>query len=94
MLGITGVDITQPGYEGFQIQSINDNSCLVGTSARVGDIITGIQNVRVKNGVSLRNELSKYKVGNKITLDLMRVDTQTGAKNNFKVTCTLKEYKE
>ena len=92
MLGITGLDITQPGYEGFQIQTIDEKSCLKGTDARVGDIITKIDNVTVKSGTALRSELSKYKVGDKITLTLMRVDTRTGARNNFTVKCTLAEF--
>ena len=84
--------ITQPGYEGFQIQTIDEKSCLKGTDARVGDIITKIDNVTVKSGTALRSELSKYKVGDKITLTLMRVDTRTGARNNFTVKCTLAEF--
>ena len=61
MLGVTVRDITQPGYEGCQIEEINQDSCLAGTSARPGDIITGIDDVRIKTvGFA---ELSKHKVG-------------------------------
>ncbi len=93
MLGVTVRDITQPGYEGCQIEEINQDSCLAGTSARPGDIITGIDDARVKNGRELRSELSKHKVGDKIKLSFIRVDMRTGAKSNFTVTCTLKEHR-
>ena len=91
VLGVTVRDITQPGYEGVQILEINKNSCLVGTNARVGDIITKLNNTDIRSGVDLRSELSKFKVGDKCTLTLIRVD-RDGGKETIKVTCTLKEY--
>lgn len=91
VLGVTVRDITQPGYEGVQILEINKNSCLVGTNARVGDIITRLNNTDIRSGVDLRSELSKFKVGDKCTLTLIRVD-RDGGKETIKVTCTLKEY--
>ncbi|MDD2363009.1 MAG: trypsin-like peptidase domain-containing protein [Oscillospiraceae bacterium] len=94
MLGIMGRDITQPGYEGFQIQSINETSPLNGTKAQVGDIITKIDNVVVDSGITIRNEMSKHKVGDKVTLTLMRVDSRSGNKSHFTVTCKLTEYSE
>ncbi|MDD2417918.1 MAG: trypsin-like peptidase domain-containing protein [Oscillospiraceae bacterium] len=94
MLGVTGLDITQPGYEGFQIQSINDNSPLSGTKVEVGDIITKIDNVVVDSGITLRNEMSKHKVGDRVTLTLMRVDPRSGKKSNYTISCKLTEYSE
>lgn len=91
MLGVTVRDITQPGYEGVQILEISENSSLAGTNARVGDIITKINNATIQSGVELRSELSKLKVGDKCTLALTRVD-RNGGKDTFTVTCTLKEF--
>lgn len=92
-LGVSGKTITQTGYEGFYISAINSDSCLAGTSAQVGDIITGINGTTVTDYSTLRSELAKHKVGDTVTLTLMRVDSRSGAKSNFTVKCTLKESK-
>lgn len=91
MLGVTGVDIAQPGYEGFQIREISKGSCLEGTKAQVGDIITKIGNTTIKTGTELRSELSKFKVGDKVTITLMRVDSN-GARDYFTINVTLTEF--
>ena len=92
MLGITGVDILQPGYEGFQIREIKQGSCLEGTNARVGDIIVKIDNTTIKRGTELRNELSKRKIGDKVTITLMRVD-RNGGRDYFTINVTLTEFR-
>ncbi len=90
-LGIKGVTITQSGYEGFRISEISSNSCFSGTNAAVGDIIVGVEGTKVTNYAMLRSELAKHKVGDTITINLMRVNTRTGEKNNFSVQVTLQE---
>lgn len=93
MLGITGSDVTQTGYEGFMIRSINDDSVLSGTKAQVGDIITKIDGVRVQNQKELRAELAKHSVGEQMTLTLLRVDSRTRQTSEFEITVTLTESK-
>ena len=89
MLGITGSQVDQPGYEGFLIRSIEEGSCLAGTKAQAGDIITHVNGVRVETYAAMRSELTKYKVGETITLTLMRVDQRQNV--SFDVQCTLGE---
>ncbi len=91
MLGITGVQVDTPNYEGFMINSIEDNSVLEGTKAQAGDIITHVNGVRVKTYEAMRTELTKYQVGNQIELTLLRIDPQTRQTVSFNVTCTLGE---
>lgn len=91
MLGITGQQVDQPGYEGFMIRSIESGSVLENTSAQVGDIITHVDGVRVETYTEMRSELTKHAVGDTITLTLMRVDSRTGQTVSFDVTCQLGE---
>ena len=91
MLGITGTEVTTPGYEGFMINSINDDSVLQGTNAQAGDIITHVNGTRVSSYTAMRTELTKYNVGDTITLTLMRVESRTGQTVSFNVECVLAE---
>lgn len=91
MLGITGTEVTTPGYEGFMINSINDDSVLQGTNAQAGDIITHVNGTRVTSYTAMRTELTKYNVGDTITLTLMRVESRTGRTVSFNVECVLAE---
>lgn len=92
-LGITGSTYTSTNsnYNGFQIQSINSDSSLAGTEAQAGDIITHVDNVRVTNYAKLRTQLSAHKVGDKVTLTLLHVDTRSRQVKTITVTCTLQE---
>ena len=89
-IGITGKTITTIGFEGFRIHEIRSYSPLNGTKARVGDIITHVNGVRTKTYAELRTELVKGKVGDMITLTLIRPNTN----ERFDVTCTLVESQE
>ncbi len=91
MLGITGSEVTTPGYEGFMIHSIEEGSVLEGTNAQAGDIITHVNGTRVESYTAMRTELTKYQVGEQITLTLMRVDSRTGQTVSFNVECVLAE---
>lgn len=91
MLGITGQQVDQPGYEGFMIKSIESGSVLENTKAQVNDIITHVDGVRVKTYAEMRTELAKHAVGDQITLTLIRVDGRTGQTVDFDVSCELGE---
>lgn len=91
-LGITGYSVTQTGYEGFMIQDINEDSCLAGTQVQQYDIITGINGKNVSNRTELRNQLSKYKPGDSVTLNILRItNRQEGTTTTFTVDVKLKE---
>lgn len=92
-LGITGYSIASNGYYGFVIRSIEDGSMLEGTRARVGDLITAIDGVKIDGYSALRSELAKHSAGDTVTLSLLRLDSRTGAETTFEVTCELKESK-
>ena len=73
------------------INSINEGSVLQGTKAQAGDIITHVNKVRVTTYADMRTELTKYNVGDTITLTLLRVDNRTGKTVSFDVQCVLGE---
>ncbi len=90
-LGIMGRTITSIGYEGFMIESIGEESALVGTKAKAGDIITHVNGKRVTDYAEMRAELTSHKVGESVTLTLLRLDRQTRTTIDFDVTVTLQE---
>lgn len=90
-LGITGYSVTTVGLEGFQIATIEKGSALEGTDAKVGDIISYVDDTRVTGYSELRAALAKHKVGDSVTLTMMRYDNRTHNVNNITVTCTLGE---
>ncbi|MBQ3069664.1 MAG: trypsin-like peptidase domain-containing protein [Clostridia bacterium] len=92
-LGILGRTVTSIGYEGFIIEEIAKESALVGTDAKVGDIITHINGVRVMNYEEMRAELTKNTVGDIVTLTLIRLDNQTRKVTEFNVKVRLGEMK-
>lgn len=90
-LGITGYSITQPDYKGFMIESINADSPLAGSGAQRGDLITHVNDVRVNSYGEMRSELAKYKVGDQVTLTLLRIENRQD--RSFDITVTLGEAK-
>ncbi len=90
-LGITGQTISSGMYKGFMIVSIGDDSCLKGTDARVQDLIVEVDGVSVTDYGTLRSELAKHQVGDKVKLKLLRSDSRTGQVTSLYVTVTLKE---
>ena len=92
MLSVTGTPFSRTGYDsGFQIVSINSDSVFVGTQVQVGDIITHIAGVRVKNAAELSAELSKHKVGEEVEITLNRIESRTRRETTFTVKVTLVE---
>ncbi len=91
-LGVTGYTITQTGYEGFMIYTIEPGSSLEGTEIKQYDIITKVGNTVVKSRTEVRNALSKYKPNQEVTLTLKRiVDQRTGEVTEFTCKIKLKE---
>ena len=92
-LGITGQTIDSGMYKGFMIASIEEGSCLEGTEAKVNDLIVEINGVTVTDYGTLRAELAKYQVGDRVKLKLLRSDQRTGEVTSLTVTVTLNEQK-
>lgn len=88
MLGITGRSLNGVG---FRIEAINSDSCLAGTEAQVGDIITAVDGVAVVDYESMRTELSKHSVGDSVELTLLRYDSRTHSNRELTVKCVLAE---
>lgn len=93
-LGITGYTVNSNGYKGFVIQSINSNSVLKNTEARVGDLITAVDGETIDGYGALRLKLAERGVGKTVTLTLLRLDTRTGRETTVTVTCTLVESRQ
>ncbi len=90
-LGITGQTISSGMYKGFMIVSIAENSSFAGTDARVQDLIVEVDGVAVTDYGTLRSELAKHQVGDKVKLKLLRSDARTGQVSSLYVTVTLQE---
>ncbi len=73
VLGIRGNDVSGAGVAGFMIQEIDKGSCLEGTAIKAGDILTGVDGVKVSGRAALRKELSQHKAGDTVTLTVTRV---------------------
>lgn len=92
MLGIQGNTFdTYRGYEGFLISAISENSCFIGTEAKVGDIITHVNNVRVKSYAEMREQLTSYEVGETISITLLRIQRNSPTADTVTVEITLME---
>ena len=92
-LGITGQTIDSGEYKGFMIATIEPGSCLEGTNAQVNDLIVAVDDVTVTDYGTLRSELAKHQVGDRVTLKLLRSDRRTGQVSSLTVTVTLQEQK-
>lgn len=71
-LGITGQTYSDSYYHGFLIYTIEDGSPMKNTEAKRGDLITKVDGVTVESYADLRSELAKHKVGDIVTLTLLR----------------------
>ena len=90
-LGITGQTVSSGNYNGFMIASIAEGSSLQNTEAQVGDLIVAVDDATVTDFASLRSELAKHQVGDRVTLQLLRSDNRSGRVSSLSVTVTLKE---
>ncbi len=90
-LGITGQTVDNGFYRGFMIIEIVEGSCLEGTDAEEYDLIVAVDDVKVVDYGSLRAELAKHKVGDVVTLKLLRSNQRTGEVTTHYVEVTLQE---
>lgn len=90
-LGITGQTIDTGYYRGFIIREITKNSCLQDTEAQEGDLIVAVDDTTVVDYGTLRATLAKHKVGDTVTLKLLRSNSRTGEVTTHYVEVTLKE---
>lgn len=90
-LGITGQTVSSGQYNGFMITEIQSGSDLKNTEAKVGDLIVSVDGVTVVDYGTLRAELAKHKVGDTVTLELLRSDRRTGRVTSHKVKVKLQE---
>lgn len=71
-LGVTGQSYNDGYYAGFLIYTVNDDSPLKNTAVQRGDLITAINGTVVKDYATMRVALAQYKVGDTITVTLLR----------------------
>lgn len=90
-LGITGQTYSDAYYKGFLIYSIEAGSSLKNTEAQRGDLIVAVGSVEVESYAELRAELAKHKVGDTVTLTLLRATNRRV--EELKVNVTLSEAK-
>ena len=93
-IGISMVDTSNSsiakkyGYnskiEGVIITDIIANSSAAKAGLQVGDLITQIEDIKIKNSAMLRYQLYKYKIGSTIKVKYIRNQTE----NTIKVTLT------
>ena len=90
-LGISGQTISSGMYNGFMITEIQTGSDLNNKGVQVGDLIVGVDGVTVTDYGTLRAELAKHKVGDKVKLELLHSDRRTGKVTSYSVQVELKE---
>ena len=71
-LGITGQSYSDAYYAGFLIYTIEEGSPLKNTAVQKGDLIVGVDGQEITDYATLRSALAKHKVGDTVTLDLLR----------------------
>lgn len=98
-LGITGttIDSVTARYydvpEGVQIITIEEDGCLYGTDAKVGDIIIGYNDEEVTSMEDLQGYLSESSPGDEVELTIYRYSATRMNDLTFTVTVTLAENK-
>ena len=91
-LGITGYTYSDAYYQGFLIETVNDDSALKNTDVRRGDLITKVDGEEVTDYATLRSALAKHKVGDTITLTYLRSSNRKVTEHT--ITVTLGEAKQ
>ncbi len=81
--------------QGMLVTKIDPKGSAADTDLKVNDIITGINDVKVKSSYDLIDELKKYKPGDKITLKIYRPVSDKSKKGySFDVSVILKQDSE
>lgn len=75
------------------IASISDDSALKDTDAQVGDLIVGVNGKEMTSTGMLAEMIENMSVGDELTLNLVRIDTQNWTQKNFDVKVKLVEDK-
>ncbi len=91
-LGIEGSSYSDAYYQGFLIYTIGEDSPLKNTDAQKGDLITEVDGQTVEDYAQLRSALAQHKVGDTITLTLLRSTNRRV--ESFTITVTLAEAKQ
>ena len=60
--------------EGVYVSDFAENSTSKKAGIQVGDVITAINDIKIKNGTELRVQLSRYSPGNKVEVQVYRGD--------------------
>ena len=89
-LGISGQSVSSGVYKGFLITAIDKDSSFANTDVKAGDLIVGVDKATVTSYGELRSELAKHKVGDRVTIKLLR-SNRNGRVSSFEVEVTLKE---
>ncbi len=58
--------------EGVYIADVSDRSAALEAGIEKGDVITSINSVKVRNGAALQEQVSRYRPGDKIQVEIMR----------------------
>lgn len=75
-LGITGQTYSDSHYRGFLIYTIENDSPMKNTEAKRGDLIIAVDDITIESYAELRSELAKHKVGDTVTLTLLRSENR------------------
>ena len=96
-LGVFGYDSSIPYYykkssakSGYYVLSIEDGSPAKNAGLKVGDVITGINNIEVKNMLDFKRNFFAYKAGDKITLKYL----QDGEATEVQITLNEKKIRQ
>lgn len=73
------------------IASISDDSALKDTKAQVGDLIVGVNGKDMDSTGMLAEMMEDMKAGDKLTLNIVRINTQNWSQETFDITVTLVE---
>lgn len=63
-----GIDIV----EGVYVGEVHDLSAAMEAGIEIGDVITAINGVKIKNGAALQEQISRYRPGDKIKVTIKR----------------------
>lgn len=74
-LGITGQNVLYGTPQGVTIIAIDEYSSFAGTEAKVGDVITAVNDVSITGLTDLANEFLKYAPGDTVKVSLYRSST-------------------
>lgn len=90
-LGITGQTVSTTGIQGFYIATFEEGSCMKNSGAQIGDIIIYLNQTRVIDYSSLREALAQHKVGDTVSMTVLRYNESTRMFTQHKIQVALGE---